>query len=212
MELYFQIDEKAKDSTRRDESTPQPQPPQPPQPQQSLSNGGNDNDEETLGTRKKNDEAHDSSTDRKQQDQDAKDGNNKSTSTSTELNDLNEKKQIEPTPPTADQPISIPIPMQEMKMQQRVQPNKEKYKILFVAVGSAPMLKKNKFMLPGKEEFHTLQARLKRMLKLPTSSNLYLYINQSFIPSPEDLIGDLGDLFCVGEELQIHYSLQEAFL
>jgi ubiquitin-like protein ATG12 len=127
---------------------------------------------------------------------------------------LNEKKQEEPTPPTADQPISIPIPMQEMKMQmqQRVQPNKEKYKILFVAVGSAPMLKKNKFMLPGKEEFHTLQARLKRMLKLPTSSNLYLYINQSFIPSPEDLIGDLGDLFCVGEELQIHYSLQEAFL
>lgn len=210
MELYFQIDEKAKDSTRRDESTPQPQPPQPPQPQQSLSNGGNDNDEETLGTRKKNDEAHDSSTDRKQQDQDAKDGNNKSTSTSTELNDLNEKKQEEPTPPTADQPISIS--MQEMKMQQRVQPNKEKYKILFVAVGSAPMLKKNKFMLPGKEEFHTLQARLKRMLKLPTSSNLYLYINQSFIPSPEDLIGDLGDLFCVGEELQIHYSLQEAFL
>ena len=99
---------------------------------------------------------------------------------------------------------------QEAK-QERVLPNKEKYKILLVGVGSAPMLKKSKFLLPGKEPFLTLHSRLKKMLKIPPSSHLYLYVNQAFIPSHEDLIGDLGDLFSVGDELQIHYSLQEAF-
>ena len=106
---------------------------------------------------------------------------------------------------------------QQQLNQLRVPPNKEKYKILLVAVGSAPMLKKSKFLLSGKEPFRTLQSRLKKMLKVrssngESSSDLFLYVNQSFIPSPDDLIGDLGDLFSVGEELQIHYSLQEAFL
>ena len=103
-----------------------------------------------------------------------------------------------------------PTHEQEAK-QERVLPNKEKYKILLVGVGSAPMLKKSKFLLPGKEPFLTLHSRLKKMLKIPPSSHLYLYVNQAFIPSHEDLIGDLGDLFSVGDELQIHYSLQEAF-
>ncbi len=124
-------------------------------------------------------------------------------------------KPIHTKEPEAQEPAPALIPTKEdqsAQLQARVQPIKEKYKILLVGVGSAPMLKKTKFLLSGKEQFGTLQSRLKRMLKLPATSNLYLYINQAFLPSSEDLIGDLGDLFCVGEELQIHYSLQEAFL
>ena len=74
------------------------------------------------------------------------------------------------------------------------------------------MLKKTKFLLSAQEEFRTLTGRLRKMLKLKgADTSLFLYINQSFVPSPTDLIGDLGDLFSVRDELQIHYSLQEAF-
>ncbi len=98
---------------------------------------------------------------------------------------------------------------------------KEKVKVHLIAVGSAPILKKSKFLISPMEQFSTLHERLRRMLKLnqtngsgtssSTPSSLFLYISQSFVPSPEDLFGDLRDLFCVRGELQVHYSIQEAW-
>lgn len=91
----------------------------------------------------------------------------------------------------------------------------QRVKIHFIPVGSAPQMKKRRFQLSGKEQFGTLQAKLHRMLQL-TSSQLFLYINESFVPSPDDLIGDLDELFssrgAKGElELKVNYSLQEAW-
>ncbi len=99
---------------------------------------------------------------------------------------------------------------------------KEKVKVHLIAVGSAPILKKSKFLISPTEQFSTLHERLRRMLKLnqtngsgvsgsSMSSSLFLYISQSFVPSPEDLFGDLRDLFNVRGELQVHYSIQEAW-
>ncbi len=97
-------------------------------------------------------------------------------------------------------------------------PNKpQKVKVHFVAVGSAPLMKKAKFLISPKESFSRLQEKLTKMLQLKDSSNtkstnhLFLYLHQSFVPSPEDLIGDLNDLFSVRGELILHYSLQEAW-
>lgn len=101
-------------------------------------------------------------------------------------------------------------------------PNKpQKVKVHFVAVGSAPLMKKAKFLISPKESFSRLQEKLTKMLQLKDSSSpnnktkstnhLFLYLHQSFVPSPEDLIGDLNDLFCVRGELILHYSLQEAW-
>jgi len=87
----------------------------------------------------------------------------------------------------------------------------QKVKIHFCAVGSAPLMKKSKFLLSRKEPFRILQEKMRRMLQLPPSSALFLYINSCFVPSPMDYIGDLNDLFSVRGELQIHYSLQEAW-
>jgi len=91
----------------------------------------------------------------------------------------------------------------------------KRVKIHFIPVGSAPQMKKRRFQISGKEQFSTLQGKLRKMLQL-TSSQLFLYINESFVPSPDDLIGDLGDLFssrgAKGElELKVNYSLQEAW-
>jgi ubiquitin-like protein ATG12 len=91
----------------------------------------------------------------------------------------------------------------------------EKVKVHFVAVGSAPIMKKNKFQIGADQRFSAVTAFLQKMLKLQTtaagSSSLFLYCQSAFVPGPEEIVGDLRDCFAVRDELFIHYSLQEAW-
>ncbi|EED91365.1 predicted protein, partial [Thalassiosira pseudonana CCMP1335] len=84
-------------------------------------------------------------------------------------------------------------------------------KVHFVAVGSAPILKKSKFLIGEEDEFGVATAFLRRLLRLDSAPSLFLYINAAFVPSPDERIGDLYDCFGVRGELVVHYSLQEAW-
>jgi ubiquitin-like protein ATG12 len=87
-----------------------------------------------------------------------------------------------------------------------------KVKVHFVAVGSAPIMKKTKFQLGADQRFAAVTMFLRKMLKMAgTGSSLFLYCNSSFVPSPDELVGDLNDCFSVRGELVIHYSFQEAW-
>lgn len=86
----------------------------------------------------------------------------------------------------------------------------EKVKVHFVAVGSAPIMKKTKFQIGADQRFAAVTSFLRKMLKLKGSS-LFLYCNSAFVPAPDELVGDLNDCFSVRGELVIHYSLQEAW-
>jgi len=72
-------------------------------------------------------------------------------------------------------------------------------------------MKKTKFLVKPDERFSTLQERMRKMLKLSNGSSIFMYINMSFVPSPEEMIGELNSLFSVHGELKVHYSLQEAW-
>jgi ubiquitin-like protein ATG12 len=87
----------------------------------------------------------------------------------------------------------------------------DKVKVHFVAVGSAPVMKKTKFRIAADQRFSSVTAFLQKILKLSSSSSLFLYCSQAFVPGPESLVGDLRDCFSVRDELVIHYSLQEAW-
>ena len=102
----------------------------------------------------------------------------------------------------------------------------EKIKVHLVAVGSAPILKKSKFLMNANDQFGVANTFLRKILKMqqstttttpsaasapPSSSSLFLYINAAFVPSPDERIGDLYDCFGIRGELVIHYSLQEAW-
>jgi ubiquitin-like protein ATG12 len=93
----------------------------------------------------------------------------------------------------------------------------EKIKVHLVAVGSAPILKKSKFLMNADDRFAVAIAFLRKVLKLSSgtgavaASSLFLYVNAAFGPSPEERIGDLFDCFGTRGELVVHYSLQEAW-
>jgi ubiquitin-like protein ATG12 len=141
-------------------------------------------------------------------------GNNTTSITTT-----NEQDQEQPQPQQSkDAPISnIPSP-------------DDKVKIHFVAVGSAPILKRTKFQISADQRFAAVHVFLRKLLKLPsidnhsssssssssnTSSrnNLFLYCCSAFVPSPDHLVGELRDSFANvhTNELVIHYSIQEAW-
>uniref|UniRef100_A0A6U2ITK3 Ubiquitin-like protein ATG12 n=1 Tax=Pseudictyota dubia TaxID=2749911 RepID=A0A6U2ITK3_9STRA len=88
-----------------------------------------------------------------------------------------------------------------------------KVKVHFVAVGSAPLMKKTKFAVASDQRFAFVASFLRRMLKLGTDSgdSLFLYVNSAFVPSPDELLGDLNECFSVRGELVVHYALQEAW-
>lgn len=90
-----------------------------------------------------------------------------------------------------------------------IKPTTDKVKVHFVAVGSAPIMKKTKFQISADQRFASVVAFLRKMLK--QEGALFLYCSQAFCPSPEELLGDLRDCFAVRDELVIHYSLQEAW-
>lgn len=106
----------------------------------------------------------------------------------------------------------------------------DKVKIHFVAVGSAPILKRTKFQINSDQRFAAVHVFLRKLLKLSPSTdstntgsningstnnqnNLFLYCCSAFVPSPDHLIGELRDSFTNvhTKELVIHYSLQEAW-
>lgn len=97
-------------------------------------------------------------------------------------------------------------------------PKPNKIKVHLVAVGSAPILKKSKFLMNADDRFVVAIAFLRKVLKLSSStagaasiSSLFLYVNAAFVPSPDERMGDLFDCFGSRGELVIHYSLQEAW-
>lgn len=88
----------------------------------------------------------------------------------------------------------------------------QKIKVHLVAVGSAPILKKSKFLMNADDRFVVAIAFLRKILKLSSSSSsLFLYVNAAFVPCPDERMGDLFDCFGSRGELVIHYSLQEAW-
>ena len=92
----------------------------------------------------------------------------------------------------------------------------QKIKVHFVAVGSAPMLKRSKFKMNADDEFMVAISFLRKLLKLTTDekgtiSPLFIYVNSTFMPAPDERIGDLFDCFAKTGELVLNYSLQEAW-
>eukprot|EP00549_Striatella_unipunctata_P003550 CAMPEP_0118708332 /NCGR_PEP_ID=MMETSP0800-20121206/21811_1 /TAXON_ID=210618 ORGANISM="Striatella unipunctata, Strain CCMP2910" /NCGR_SAMPLE_ID=MMETSP0800 /ASSEMBLY_ACC=CAM_ASM_000638 /LENGTH=108 /DNA_ID=CAMNT_0006611479 /DNA_START=132 /DNA_END=458 /DNA_ORIENTATION=+ len=87
----------------------------------------------------------------------------------------------------------------------------KKVKVHFCAVGSAPLMKKNKFQIGSEQSFSAVTGFLRRMLKLDAGASLFLYCNSAFCPGPDEALSDLDDCFSIRGELVINYSLQEAW-
>ncbi|XP_028325809.1 ubiquitin-like protein ATG12 [Gouania willdenowi] len=88
---------------------------------------------------------------------------------------------------------------------------KKKIDVLLKAVGDTPIMKKKKWTVERMRTVHSLSQFISRFLKLDTNEELFIYINQSFAPSPDQEVGILFDCYGSDNKLVLHYCKNQAW-
>ena len=80
-------------------------------------------------------------------------------------------------------------------------------------VGGAPILKKEfqKVTMDDAKTVGYLINVLRKKLSVPDTEPLYIFINQSFSPTPDVELGQLFDCFNCDNKLFVHYSYTVAW-
>ncbi|XP_068616506.1 ubiquitin-like protein ATG12 [Brachionichthys hirsutus] len=88
---------------------------------------------------------------------------------------------------------------------------KKKFDVLLKAVGDAPIMKTKKWAVERGRTVQALSQFISRFLKLDDSEQLFIYVNQSFAPSPDQDVGILFDCFGSDGKLVLHYCKSQAW-
>ncbi|XP_050233830.1 ubiquitin-like protein ATG12 [Mercurialis annua] len=76
------------------------------------------------------------------------------------------------------------------------------------ATADAPILKQNKFKILGTDKFAKVIDFLRRQLHRET---VFVYLNSSFSPNPDELVIDLLNNFGVDGKLLVNYACSMAW-
>ncbi|XP_012688966.1 ubiquitin-like protein ATG12 [Clupea harengus] len=88
---------------------------------------------------------------------------------------------------------------------------KKKIDVLLKAVGDTPIMKTKKWTVERGRTVHSLSQFISRFLKLEPSEQLFIYVNQSFAPSPDQEVGVLFESFGSDGKLVLHYCKSQAW-
>ncbi|EGG00387.1 uncharacterized protein MELLADRAFT_93305 [Melampsora larici-populina 98AG31] len=83
--------------------------------------------------------------------------------------------------------------------------------VRFKATGAAPIMKQNFYKITASNRFQTVIAFLRKELGLKPSDSVFLYINSSFSPAPDDTVVNLFKCFSTDGHLIVNYSSTAAW-
>ncbi|XP_030033151.1 autophagy protein 12-like [Manduca sexta] len=89
--------------------------------------------------------------------------------------------------------------------------DKVKIDILLKATGNAPIMKKKKWAVDAEKPIGWIMEFVKKYLKLEPDEKLFLYVNQTFAPSPDQIVRNLYDCFGTDGKLVLHYCKTQAW-
>ncbi|CAH2253690.1 autophagy protein 12-like [Pararge aegeria] len=92
-----------------------------------------------------------------------------------------------------------------------VKSDKVKVDILLKATGNAPIMKKKKWAVDAEKPIGWIMEFVKKYLKLEPEEKLFLYVNQTFAPSPDQIIKNLYECFGTDGKLVLHYCKTQAW-
>ncbi|XP_017326325.1 ubiquitin-like protein ATG12 [Ictalurus punctatus] len=88
---------------------------------------------------------------------------------------------------------------------------KKKIDVLLKAVGDTPIMKTKKWAVERGRTIQSLSQFISRFLKLEPNEQLFIYVNQSFAPSPDQDVGVLFECFGSDGKLVLHYCKSQAW-
>lgn len=89
--------------------------------------------------------------------------------------------------------------------------DKQKIDILLKATGNAPIMKKKKWAVDPERKIGWIIEFMKKYLKLDRSEHLFLYVNQSFAPAPDQVVKNLYECYGTDGKLVLHYCKSQAW-
>ncbi|XP_033214218.1 autophagy protein 12-like [Belonocnema kinseyi] len=89
--------------------------------------------------------------------------------------------------------------------------DKSKIDILLKATGDAPIMKKKKWAVNPEKHIGSIGEFIKKYIKLEPNERLFLYINQTFAPAPDQTVQNLYDCYGTDGKLIIHYCKTQAW-
>ncbi|KAI6202675.1 Ubiquitin-like protein ATG12 [Aphelenchoides fujianensis] len=91
-------------------------------------------------------------------------------------------------------------------------PAPSKITVLLKAVGNTPILKQKNWNVDPTRTVAWLVSFVKTQLQLGPADSLFVFVNQSFSPSPDHTVGDLHNCYAPGaQKLVIQYSTTNAW-
>uniref|UniRef100_A0A1B6EEV5 Ubiquitin-like protein ATG12 n=1 Tax=Clastoptera arizonana TaxID=38151 RepID=A0A1B6EEV5_9HEMI len=88
---------------------------------------------------------------------------------------------------------------------------KDKIEILLKHTGNAPIMKKKKWSVERDKKIGAIIEFCKKYLKIDPSESLFIYVNQSFAPSPDQIIENLYNCYGTDGKLILHYCISQAW-
>uniref|UniRef100_A0A8D0B7T0 Ubiquitin-like protein ATG12 n=1 Tax=Salvator merianae TaxID=96440 RepID=A0A8D0B7T0_SALMN len=108
---------------------------------------------------------------------------------------------LEPAPSSAVSPVA----------EESAGDTRKKIDVLLKAVGDTPIMKTKKWTVERTRTIQSLIDFIKKFLKLVASEQLFIYVNQSFAPSPDQEVGTLYECFGSDGKLVLHYCKSQAW-
>ncbi|CAL7941738.1 unnamed protein product [Xylocopa violacea] len=114
---------------------------------------------------------------------------------------------------TEESPASLEtIPSETVRNEaQVVSKDKAKIDILLKATGNAPIMKQKKWSVSQDYCIGRISDFIRRYLKLDTNEKLFLYVNQTFAPAPDQVVKNLYDCYGADGKLILHYCKSQAW-
>lgn len=88
---------------------------------------------------------------------------------------------------------------------------KSKIDILLRATGDVPIMKKRKWAVDPNKRIGWVIEFIRKYIKCEAHESLFLYVNQSFCPSPDVEVGTLYECFGADGKLVLHYCKTQAW-
>ncbi|XP_032686308.1 autophagy protein 12-like [Odontomachus brunneus] len=92
-----------------------------------------------------------------------------------------------------------------------MQKDKAKIDILLKATANAPIMKQKKWSVCQDNPIGRISEFIKKYLKLDPNERLFLYVNQTFAPTPDQTVKNLYDCYGTDGKLIIHYCKSQAW-
>ncbi|KAK4127245.1 autophagy protein 12 [Parathielavia appendiculata] len=88
----------------------------------------------------------------------------------------------------------------------------EKIVVRFKPVGSAPPIRRDLVKVASAQKFESVVAYLRKTLKVGEAESVFLYVNSTFAPSLDEVVGNLWRCFKDSHDhLNVSYSITPAF-